>query len=625
MDAIKKKKWVERIVTIVVSLIVICLLFFFFKDLIIPFIKLEVNNDFDGARDLLVDKGMIGLSAVTLIEALQMVVIFISAEFVQLSAGMAYPWWIAFILCDLGVIIGASIIYLLVNVFKISNKDLYNKDKINRYERMAKSSTSTIIMMYLLFIMPIVPYGAICYYGSGKKVPYFKYVLTCATGAIPSIATSIGLGFAIKEFITKSLPVWVLVLVIIGVIAILLTLLLFVFNKFFIRPKKGEPTPFYINLLEKITLFIYKFRYRIKYINKEKVEDLYGPYICIGNHHAATDGMVALDLFKGKTGLFVANEYLFRMPIIGKIAVKAGHIKKKMFTNDFACVKNIIARIRSGYGVSIFPEGRLSPDGYYSPIDKSIANLCKKLNVPVVLIQIRDNYFYKPKWRKRYYSGRPTVEIKEVISVEELKNMDVDTLYGKILDDINYYEFSNENLDFKQNDKAEGLHNLLYMCPVCKTRYTNISFANTLKCVNCNKEYHILNNYRFDDEEINNIHEYYERIKDLERLEIDNLDLDIEVDVKIFTDGVRKVGKEKGIFNINTEKISFKSSISDLYFEFKIHEQEAIAYSVNEEFELYYKNQLYYFYPKKDERAVCTRVSLLFDLLKEKENGQQVN
>ena len=125
MDAIKKKKWVERIVTIVVSLIVICLLFFFFKDLIIPFIKLEVNNDFDGARDLLVDKGMIGLSAVTLIEALQMVVIFISAEFVQLSAGMAYPWWIAFILCDLGVIIGASIIYLLVNVFKISKIRCY--------------------------------------------------------------------------------------------------------------------------------------------------------------------------------------------------------------------------------------------------------------------------------------------------------------------------------------------------------------------------------------------------------------------------------------------------------------------------------------------------------------------
>ena len=41
-----------------------------------------------------------------------------------------------------------------------------------------------------------------------------------------------------------------------------------------------------------------------------------------------------------------------------------------------------------------------------------------------------------------------------------------------------------------------------------------------------------------------------------------------------------------------------------------------IAYSPNEEFELYYQNELYYFYPKKGERNVCTRVALLFEMLK---------
>ena len=88
------------------------------------------------------------------------------------------------------------------------------------------------------------------------------------------------------------------------------------------------------------------------------------------------------------------------------------------------------------------------------------------------------------------------------------------------------------------------------------------------------------------------------------------------VDVKIFQDQVKTVRKEKGVFHLDPEKVSFRSEISDLYFEYKVHALEGIAYSVNEEFELYYQNELYYFYPAKGERTVCTRVALLFELLK---------
>ena len=51
-----------------------------------------------------------------IVEALQMVVVFLPAEFIQLAAGISYPPLIAILLCDLGVFLGASIIYLLVNV-----------------------------------------------------------------------------------------------------------------------------------------------------------------------------------------------------------------------------------------------------------------------------------------------------------------------------------------------------------------------------------------------------------------------------------------------------------------------------------------------------------------------------
>ena len=48
---------------------------------------------------------------------------------------------------------------------------------------------------------------------------------------------------------------------------------------------------------------------------------------------------------------------------------------------------------------------------------------------------------------------------------------------------------------------------------------------------------------------------------------------------------------------------------------------EGIPYSVGEEFEFYYMNDLYYFYPSEAPRGTCTRVALLFEMMKEDVRG----
>ena len=135
MEQTKKRKLTERIVIFCIALLVLGLLIYFLSDIFFPFIKLEAKQDFEGAKKLLQENGAIGFITVSIIEALQMVVIFIPAEFIQLSSGMSYPWWLAMMLCDLGVILGSSIIYFLVNVFRF-NGDIFNKeDKIKKYEQ----------------------------------------------------------------------------------------------------------------------------------------------------------------------------------------------------------------------------------------------------------------------------------------------------------------------------------------------------------------------------------------------------------------------------------------------------------------------------------------------------------
>ena len=79
----------------VLMIVILVWIVFFFKDIIIPFVRLEIKGNVEEAKQLLIDRGLYGYLSVALVPGLQMVVVFISAEFIQISAGLAYPWYIA--------------------------------------------------------------------------------------------------------------------------------------------------------------------------------------------------------------------------------------------------------------------------------------------------------------------------------------------------------------------------------------------------------------------------------------------------------------------------------------------------------------------------------------------------
>ena len=162
-----------------------------------------------------------------------------------------------------------------------------------------------------------------------------------------------------------------------------------------------------------------------------------------------------------------------------------------------------------------------------------------------------------------------------------------------------------------------------YRCPHCGGMFTNTSKGNKLICTNCQKEYEIGTDYQFVDGEYKNLYEYYQAIKQEELKEMDNVYFLIDVNVKIFTDGKTKPRLDKGTFRFTNKKVSYKSIVTNDYFEYRIDQLEGIAYSVNEEFELYHKGELYYFYPSKVDRAICTRIALIFELMKEKEEFER--
>ena len=327
----------EKLIVALIVLAIVAIFAFFLKDIMIPFIRMQANNDVDGATELLKDKGILGLLSVTFIEALQMVVVFIPAEFIQISSGLSYPFPMALIICDLGVGLGATIIFALVRLFHVhSTAYERTKRKIDMVSANTKDR-NTVFLLYLLFFMPLIPFGAICYFGSGSKLRYRKYLFTVMTGVIPSIVVSNLMGAAGTAFLKNSLPLWLLIVIIIVLAALLFALIAIFIKRFVFKGTEETPdSPVYTFTLGLARLWQGKPRHLT--IDDELLKDVEAPYILLSNHESFADFNYISRLSHPRNPSYLVNELYCTRPILKHLAKGGGFISKRLFTPDMDCL-----------------------------------------------------------------------------------------------------------------------------------------------------------------------------------------------------------------------------------------------------------------------------------------------
>ncbi len=602
-----------RLAVFAVLAVIILLFVFFLKDIMIPLIRLEARHDLAGVKELLADKGLFGALSVILVEALQMVVVFIPAEFIQISTGLSYPLWAAILLCDLGVCLGATIIFSLVRWFKVRSAAF--EKRRGSIERLSKSmrERNTVLLLYLLFFMPFIPFGAICYYGSSTKLPYRKYIFTIATGVIPSILVSNGMGAAGAAFLLNDLPLWLLVLILLILAGALITLVLMFLKRFIFREGDGTPDSMMYAFILFLVGILFGRRQHLT-IDDDLLKGVEAPYVLLINHECSEDFYFVSQMAHPRNPAVLANEYYLNRPIIGTATKKAGFLSKKLFTRDSGTVMGILRTLRKGYPVMIFPEGRLSPDGRTNRMAESGAGLYKLLKTTLVLVNIEGAYYSHPKWRKSRYISDVKLTVKRVLRPEELKAMS-DAELEKIIE-TELFSNAAEHMEtlYPQKNKAKGLENLLYRCPDCGALYQMEGIGNELVCHACGSSRRLDEHYHFDTAP-ESIPAYYDAIRLMEMADLDRLDLHTAVKTKIFGKDKGPVRKEDGECFLDKDKFSYRSG--EKYFEIPTSELPALAFSCGEEFELYHEGELHYFYPVKD-RSQCARWALAADLLAEK-------
>lgn len=626
------KKKIINFILLLISIGILILLFYFFKNIIFDIIKYAKENNEEAIRKVLTDHGIFGMITVCIVEALQMVVVFLPAEFIQLAAGISYPPLIAILLCDLGVFLGASIIYLLVNVLNYDFALLSKSSKrINEISKKKSKGRGTQSLMYVLFILPIVPFGAICYFGSSSKMSYRRYILTCVTGVIPSIFSSILMGNLFVYFASIGISIWVIILIILAIGLTLLIIASLFVRKIYFKENIGSPNARLYPLLLRIFGYIVRRKSVYRYDN-ELIRNEKGPVVLLSNHSSYFDFYFVAKFIYPKRAAIVGNRYYFRNKIIRKLLNCIGVIPKKLFNPDIETIKKIISSVKDGHSIMLFPEGRLSIDGSNYNIVDGTGALLKKLNIPVYVLNIHGAYLANPKWRKRRYRSVVYTNVSHVFSVEDLKektSIEIDQIINEKIK-INDFDFAKDNqLLYHQKNKAKGLDKLIYCCPKCHKEYSFVSKKNSLICSSCGQTFDIDINYNFypNDLEINNIFELYQWLTKYEVEKIINQEINLSCSVKVERKNMKNPKLDKkgyGICKLNNKYFSFDGIVGkeEVKFDIEIKNLKALAYSVDEEFECYYNDDLFYFYPKTNSRQ-CAKWSLIVDELYKMEQNNE--
>ncbi len=617
----KKKKLIFQIIFAVVAITIIVLLYTYFKNVIYEIIVASKNNDKDAMDQIIDSQSILGHLRIIGVEALQMIAVFFSAEFIQIGAGISFPAWKAIILCDLGVFVGASVIYVLVNFLKFDGSVFTKKE--GRMQKLAQKNKGKGIqtLMYILFVMPVIPIGSICYFGASKKISYRRYILTCVTGVLPDILSGILLGKLFIWISTKNIPLWILIVSVVIIMIILFAIAMSIINKIYFKNDGGNPYSSLYDFLMKTIGIKIKSKVKVKYDN-EKLEGLEGPFLVIGNHPSHHDYWYYANLLLPEHCAIVCNRYYFRSKLFRFVFNKIGIIPKKLFNPDVETIKKIMNAIKADYSVIMMPEGRMSIDGTSYEVMESTGNLIKKLNANVLICNLQGAYLTNPKWRKKFYRGKMEATIQDVITKEEITQLSIKDIDQRINQgiQINDFEYAKKNnIIYKDKNKAQGLENVLYRCPRCHEEYTIATNGNTVQCNHCGFTLEIDENYSFTENEyqINNIHEWYKWMAQYEKSLIDDhyqLETEVKI-VKIDMNNKRKDIEGNGICTLDNKYISFKGILEDeLEFQLPIKQLKGLAFSCGEEFEFYYENNLYYFYPKSNPKQ-CVKWALVVDEL----------
>ena len=246
----------------------------------------------------------------------------------------------------------------------------------------------------------------------------------------------------------------------------------------------------YWKILRPIGILFAKLKFGYTY---EVAKNLPDNYIVLSNHTTDFDPIFVAASFPEQM-YYIASEHITRWkrfyPILKHLFEP---IIRQKGTVAAAAVIQALRKVKEGNSVCIFAEGVRSWDGLTAPILPSTGKVVKKAGCGLVTYKLTGGYFVSPNWsrtgnaRRGYIHGAPV----GVYTAEQIAAMTVDEVNEIICRDLYEDAYATQLADpkpYRGKDLAQGLENLLFICPHCDGRDTFRSQGDTVVCQNCGHE-----------------------------------------------------------------------------------------------------------------------------------------
>ncbi len=220
----------------------------------------------------------------------------------------------------------------------------------------------------------------------------------------------------------------------------------------------------------------------------QKAKDLPKQYIVLANHATDYDPLF-VSLSFPKHMYFVASEHVARWGLASKLIIKfLDPIFRYKGSVAGSTVKAVLQRLRGGANICLFAEGNRTWDGCTGEILPSTGKLVKKAGCGLVTYKLTGGYFVSPRWgstlRRGPVHGRPV----HIYTAEQLAGMTVDQVNAAICSDLAEDAYARQAAAprrYRGKRLAEGMENLLFICPQCGCMDTITSQNDTVRCTAC--------------------------------------------------------------------------------------------------------------------------------------------
>lgn len=628
----QKSKKIKIISAVLIIIAVVGLFWFMFSGDNAAIVRSLINDDLTSEEyiELLRSFGIRGSLTLSILSMLQVVLTFLPAEPVQVLAGIGYGLWHGALICLVGVIVGNTIVYVMYKVFGDKLADYFHRNIDVDFHKI-RSSKRFALIIFLLYFLPAIPYGLICFFSASIDLKYPRYILITSLGSIPSILIGVGMGhLAMATSWIISLIVFVILIALIVVLGIKRKAVFAALNRFIHKQQKTDRFE-----VREANGFVYAvckvgvkvFAKKVKYKGKNKV-DVQTPCIVLCSHGSFIDFVYSGLLLRHRKPHFVVARLYSYNKWLKKLLHIMGAIPKSMFSSDMENVKNCMKVLSSGGVLTMMPEARLSTAGEFEDIQDTTVKFVKKMKVPVYGIRINGSYFANPKWGDKIRKGSTIeCEFSKIADAKELETLTESELLTRIENAIKYDDFewikNKPELTYKSKTLAEGLENILYKCPVCGSEFTIETKGREVTCSSCGLKTALDDRYGFvDAKPFENFKEWYDGQRESLRAEIlSNPDYQLKsnVTLKLSSKNGKGFVKEagNGVCVLNRSGLTYTGTIDGetVVKEFPISLMYRILFGAGVNFEIYDNKEIYFFVP--EEKKSCVKWYIASAILKD--------